>query len=150
VPQIRLPVRPPRLGDIISEFRAPSNGWLLISQLRELTGQSTNTSTVGPRGGGVSVAFAQNWDAFDEYRYTDYGSTTVSLPLSQLSTTSASTETDQEPRTPSRDMSVLPLPILPIRNPWPPLQHPDALTDGESDARPTLGFGVEDYLRLVK
>jgi len=40
-------------------------------------------------GGGVAVAFAQNWNAFAEYRYTDYGSSTISLPFSQLSTTSA-------------------------------------------------------------
>jgi opacity protein-like surface antigen/outer membrane receptor protein involved in Fe transport len=37
---------------------------------------------------GISVAFAQNWNAFAEYRYTDFGSTTIALPLSELSTTS--------------------------------------------------------------
>ena len=40
-------------------------------------------------GGGVSVAFAQNWNAFAEYRYTDYDSTIVSLPFSLLSTSLA-------------------------------------------------------------
>ena len=39
-------------------------------------------------GFGVSVAFAKNWNAFVEYRYTDFGSTTVALPLSELTTTS--------------------------------------------------------------
>jgi opacity protein-like surface antigen len=40
-------------------------------------------------GAGLAVAFAQNWNAFAEYRYTDYGSSTITLPFSQLSTTSA-------------------------------------------------------------
>jgi outer membrane immunogenic protein len=39
-------------------------------------------------GAGVSVAFAQNWNVFAEYRYTNFGSTTLALPLSELSTTS--------------------------------------------------------------
>jgi opacity protein-like surface antigen len=39
-------------------------------------------------GAGISVAFAQNWNVFAEYRYTSFGSTTFALPLSQLSTTS--------------------------------------------------------------
>ena len=39
-------------------------------------------------GAGVSVAFAQNWNVFAEYRYTSFGSTTFALPLSELSTTS--------------------------------------------------------------
>ncbi len=39
-------------------------------------------------GGGIAVAFAQDWSAFAEYRYTDYGSSTVTLPFSRLSTTS--------------------------------------------------------------
>ncbi len=40
-------------------------------------------------GAGVAVAFAQNWNAFVEYRYTDYASTVIALPFSQLATTSA-------------------------------------------------------------
>jgi opacity protein-like surface antigen/outer membrane receptor protein involved in Fe transport len=40
-------------------------------------------------GGGVAVALAQNWNVFAEYRYTDFGSLTVTLPYSQLSTTTA-------------------------------------------------------------
>jgi opacity protein-like surface antigen len=39
-------------------------------------------------GAGVAVAVAQNWNVFAEYRYTDYGTTAFTLPLSQLSTTS--------------------------------------------------------------
>jgi opacity protein-like surface antigen len=39
-------------------------------------------------GTGLAVAFAQNWNAFAEYRYADYGSSTVALRFSQLSTTS--------------------------------------------------------------
>jgi opacity protein-like surface antigen len=42
-------------------------------------------------GVGVAVAFAQNWNAFAEYRYTDYGSTVIALPFAQLATTSATT-----------------------------------------------------------
>ena len=39
-------------------------------------------------GGGIAYAFAQNWNVFAEYRYTSFGTSTVSLPLSQLTTTS--------------------------------------------------------------
>ena len=38
-------------------------------------------------GGGVAFAFAQNWNAFAEYRHTSFGSSTMTLPFSQLSTT---------------------------------------------------------------
>jgi len=39
-------------------------------------------------GGGIAYAFAQNWNAFAEYRYTNFGSSTISLPFSQLTTSS--------------------------------------------------------------
>jgi opacity protein-like surface antigen len=39
-------------------------------------------------GAGISVAFVQNWNVFAEYRYTSFGSTTLALPLSELSMTS--------------------------------------------------------------
>ena len=39
-------------------------------------------------GGGIAYAFAQNWNVFAEYRYASFGTSTVSLPLSQLTTTS--------------------------------------------------------------
>ena len=51
------------------------------------TEEAVNTYLGGwTAGGGVAVALAQNWNAFAEYRYTDYGSSTVTLPFSQLST----------------------------------------------------------------
>ncbi len=54
------------------------------------TDEAVNTYLNGwTAGGGVAVAFAQNWNAFTEYRYTDYGSATVTLPFSMLSTTLA-------------------------------------------------------------
>ncbi len=38
------------------------------------TDEAVNTYLGGwTAGGGVAVAFAQNWNAFAEYRYTDYG-----------------------------------------------------------------------------
>ena len=39
-------------------------------------------------GGGIAYAFAQNWNVFAEYRYTSFGSSAISLPFSQLTTTS--------------------------------------------------------------
>jgi hypothetical protein len=38
--------------------------------------------------GGIAFAFAQNWNSFAECRYTRYGSSTITLPFSQVSTTS--------------------------------------------------------------
>jgi opacity protein-like surface antigen len=55
------------------------------------TEEAVNTYLGGwTAGGGVAVALAQNWNAFAEYRYTDYGSSTVTLPFSQLSSTTTS------------------------------------------------------------
>ena len=42
-------------------------------------------------GGGIAYAVAQHWNAFAEYRHTSYGSSTISLPLSQLTRTSTVT-----------------------------------------------------------
>ncbi len=39
-------------------------------------------------GGGIAYAFAQNWNVFAEYRYKGFGTSTVSLPLSQMTTAS--------------------------------------------------------------
>ena len=51
--------------------------------------EAVNTYLSGwTAGAGVSVAVAQNWNVFAEYRYTSYGSTAFTLPLSELSTTS--------------------------------------------------------------
>jgi outer membrane immunogenic protein len=53
------------------------------------TEEATNKYLFGwTAGGGVAFAFAQNWNAFAEYRYTRYGSSTITLPFSQISTTS--------------------------------------------------------------
>jgi opacity protein-like surface antigen/outer membrane receptor protein involved in Fe transport len=52
--------------------------------------EAVNTYLSGwTEGAGVAVAVAQNWNVFAEYRYTSYGSTAFTLPLSELSTTSA-------------------------------------------------------------
>jgi outer membrane immunogenic protein len=52
--------------------------------------EAVNTYLSGwTAGAGVAVAVAQNWNVFAEYRYTSYGSTAFTLPLSELSTTSA-------------------------------------------------------------
>jgi opacity protein-like surface antigen/outer membrane receptor protein involved in Fe transport len=42
-------------------------------------------------GGGIAYAIAQNWNVFAEYRYTSFGTSTTSLPLSQLTTTTTTT-----------------------------------------------------------
>jgi opacity protein-like surface antigen len=53
------------------------------------TAEAVNTYLGGwTAGGGVAFAFAQNWDAFAEYRYTSFGSSTMTLPFSQLATNS--------------------------------------------------------------
>jgi opacity protein-like surface antigen len=60
-----------------------------LNQATAGTDEAVNTYLGGwTAGAGVSVAFAQNWNAFAEYRYTSYGSSTIALPFSQLSTTS--------------------------------------------------------------
>ena len=52
------------------------------------TDEAVNTYLGGwTAGAGVAVAFAQNWNAFAEYRYTSFGSVSLLLPFSQLSTT---------------------------------------------------------------
>ena len=54
------------------------------------TDEAVNTYLGGwTAGGGIAIAFAQNWNAFAEYRYTGFASSTITLPFSQLSTTSA-------------------------------------------------------------
>ena len=51
------------------------------------TDEAVNTYLGGwTAGAGVAVAFAQNWNAFAEYRYTNFGSVGLVLPFSQLST----------------------------------------------------------------
>ena len=56
------------------------------------TDEAVNKGLMGwTAGGGIAYAFAQNWNVFAEYRYTSFGSSTISLPLSQLTTTSTMT-----------------------------------------------------------
>ena len=53
------------------------------------TEEAVNKGLLGwTAGGGIAYAFAQDWNAFAEYRYTSFGSSTISLPFSQLTTTS--------------------------------------------------------------
>jgi opacity protein-like surface antigen len=61
------------------------------------TDEAVNTYLGGwTAGGGVAVALAQNWNVFAEYRYVDYGSSTVMLPFSQLSTTTTTKTSEIE------------------------------------------------------
>ena len=53
------------------------------------TDEAINKGLVGwTAGGGIAYAFAQNWNVFAEYRYTNFTSSSFSLPFSQLSGTS--------------------------------------------------------------
>ena len=75
-------------------------GWSSNQYVRTQLAGTLNNATAGSdeavnkylsgwtAGAGVSLAFAQNWNVFAEYRYTSFGSTTLALPLSELSTTS--------------------------------------------------------------
>ena len=87
-------------GDVL--FYATGGwAWSNIQQVRtQLTG-TLNNATAGTAeavnsylsgwtaGGGVAVALARDWNAFAEYRYSDFGSSTVTLPFSELTTTSS-------------------------------------------------------------
>ena len=56
------------------------------------TDEAVNKGLMGwTAGGGIAYAFAQNWNVFAEYRYTSFESSTISLPFSQLTTTSTIT-----------------------------------------------------------
>ena len=56
------------------------------------TDEAVNKGLMGwTVGGGIAYAFAQNWNVFAEYRYTSFGSSSLSLPFSQLTTTSTTT-----------------------------------------------------------
>ena len=53
------------------------------------TDEAVNKGLLGwIAGGGIACAFAQNWNAFAEYRHTSFPSSTTSLPFSQLITSS--------------------------------------------------------------
>ena len=50
--------------------------------------EAVNIGLVGwTIGGGIAYAFAQDWNVFAEYRYENFGTSRISLPLSQLTTT---------------------------------------------------------------
>ena len=81
-------------------------------------------------GGGIAYAFAQNWNVFAEYRYTGFGTSTISLPLSQLTTTSTTavstvefgvnykfTSAGQSSGAPTAPYSAAPSPILVYKSP---------------------------------
>ena len=56
------------------------------------TDEAVNKGLMGwTAGGGIAYAFAQNWNVFAEYRYTSFGSSSFSLPFSQLTTTTTTT-----------------------------------------------------------
>ena len=56
------------------------------------TDEAVNKGLMGwVAGGGIAYAFAQNWNVFAEYRHTSFGSSSFSLPFSQLTTTSTTT-----------------------------------------------------------
>lgn len=53
------------------------------------TDEAVNTYLGGwTAGAGAALAWAQNWNVFAEYRYTSFGASTLTLPFSQLNTTS--------------------------------------------------------------
>ena len=53
------------------------------------TTEAVNKGLLGwTAGGGIAYAFAQSWNAFAAYRYTNFGSSTISLPFAQLTTSS--------------------------------------------------------------
>jgi opacity protein-like surface antigen/outer membrane receptor protein involved in Fe transport len=61
------------------------------------TDEAVNTYLSGwTAGAGVAFAFAQNWNVFGEYRYTRFGSSNITLPFSQLSTTSTTNVSGME------------------------------------------------------
>ena len=56
------------------------------------TDEAVNKGLMGwIAGGGIAYAFARNWNVFAEYRYTSFGSSSFSLPFSQLTTTTTTT-----------------------------------------------------------
>jgi opacity protein-like surface antigen/outer membrane receptor protein involved in Fe transport len=61
------------------------------------TDEATNKGLMGwTAGGGIAYAFAQNWNVFAEYRYTSFEAASLSLPFSQLTTTTTMTVSAME------------------------------------------------------
>jgi opacity protein-like surface antigen len=92
-----------RLGYAIDNILLYGTGGLAWSSNQYIRTQLTGTfnqATAGTEeavnkylsgwiaGAGLTIAFAQNWNAFVEYRYASFASSTISLPFSQLSMTS--------------------------------------------------------------
>jgi opacity protein-like surface antigen len=96
-----------RLGYAFSNFLLYATGGWAWS-----TGSATRTQTAAPLTGttvigtvetadvnrsgwtigtGLAWAFAPHWNVYGEYRYTDYGSSTVTFPIAQRSTTNSTT-----------------------------------------------------------
>jgi opacity protein-like surface antigen len=92
-----------RLGYAIDNILLYATGglaWSSNEYVRTQLAGTVNLSTPGQdeavnkylsgwtAGGGMAIAFAKDWNAFVEYRHTNYGSSTITLPLSQIATTS--------------------------------------------------------------
>jgi opacity protein-like surface antigen len=92
-----------RLGYAIDNILLYGTGgmaWSSNQYIRTQLAGTVNLSTPGQdealnrylsgwtAGGGIAIAFAKDWNAFVEYRYTNYGSSTITLPLSLIATTS--------------------------------------------------------------
>ena len=61
------------------------------------TDEATNKGLMGwTAGGGIAYAFAQNWNVFAEYRYTGFAAASLSLPFSQLTTSTTTTVSAME------------------------------------------------------
>jgi opacity protein-like surface antigen len=57
------------------------------------TAESAHIDRSGPTGGvGIEWYFGRNWTWFLQYRYTDFGSGTVTYPIAQRSTTTTTTQ----------------------------------------------------------
>jgi outer membrane immunogenic protein len=61
------------------------------------TDEAVNKGLMGwVAGGGIGYAFVRNWNVFAEYRHTSFGSSSFSLPFSQLTTATTTTVTTVE------------------------------------------------------
>jgi opacity protein-like surface antigen len=61
------------------------------------TTESARINRGGPTGGvGIEWYFGKNWTWFLQYRYTDFGSSTVTYPIAQRTATTTTTENDFE------------------------------------------------------
>lgn len=70
-----------------TQTAAPLTGTTVIGTT-ETTDVNRNGWTLGA---GLAWAAAAHWNVYGEYRYTDYGSSTVTFPVAQRSTTNSTT-----------------------------------------------------------